>query len=83
MSKRIQKIAPHLWYAKEADEAAKFYTSIFPDSRVTRVTTLPAETPSGPAGLGQGGRVHAVRPAVHGDQRRARSTRSITRSRSS
>jgi predicted 3-demethylubiquinone-9 3-methyltransferase (glyoxalase superfamily) len=47
---RIQKIVPHLWYAKEAEEAAHFYASIFPDSRVDRVTALPAESPSGPAG---------------------------------
>ena len=46
----MQKITPFLWYAKEAEEAARFYTSIFPDSRVTRVSTLPAESPSGPPG---------------------------------
>jgi len=34
----MQKITPHLWYAKEAEEAARFYASILPDSRVTRVT---------------------------------------------
>jgi predicted 3-demethylubiquinone-9 3-methyltransferase (glyoxalase superfamily) len=45
-----QKITPFLWYAKEAEEAAAFYTSIFPDSRVTRVTALPSESPSGPPG---------------------------------
>jgi predicted 3-demethylubiquinone-9 3-methyltransferase (glyoxalase superfamily) len=45
-----RKITPHLWYAKEAAEAARFYASIFPDSRVDRVTTLPSDTPSGPAG---------------------------------
>jgi predicted 3-demethylubiquinone-9 3-methyltransferase (glyoxalase superfamily) len=44
------KIYPHLWYAKEAEEAAKLYASIFPDSRVDRVWVLPAESPSGPAG---------------------------------
>jgi predicted 3-demethylubiquinone-9 3-methyltransferase (glyoxalase superfamily) len=44
------KIVPNLWYAKEAEEAARFYTSIFPDSRVSSVTTMPAETPSGPPG---------------------------------
>src|SRR5687767_10120683 len=44
------KITPFLWYAKEAEEAARFYTSIFPDSKIERVTTLPAETPSGPPG---------------------------------
>ncbi len=44
------KIYTHLWYAKEAEEAARFYASIFPDSRVNRVTPLPSDTPSGPAG---------------------------------
>jgi predicted 3-demethylubiquinone-9 3-methyltransferase (glyoxalase superfamily) len=43
-----QKITPHLWYAKEAEEAARFYASIFPDSRVDRVTPLPVDSPSGP-----------------------------------
>ena len=46
----MQKITPFLWYAKEAEEAAAFYASIFPDSRVTRVTALPTDSPSGPAG---------------------------------
>lgn len=44
------KIFPHLWYTKEAEEAARFYASIFPDSRVDQVTVLPTETPSGPPG---------------------------------
>ena len=42
----MQKIIPHIWYDKEAKEAAEFYTSIFPDSKVTNVTTLHG-TPSG------------------------------------
>ena len=46
----IQKITPFLWYSKEAEQAARFYTSIFPDSRITRVTALPSESPSGPPG---------------------------------
>ena len=46
----MQKITPFLWYSKEAEEAAKFYASIFPDSRVVRVTALPSESPSGPPG---------------------------------
>lgn len=51
MSKsRAQKIVPHLWYSKEAEEAARFYATVFPDSRVDRVTKLPADSPSGPAG---------------------------------
>ena len=46
----LQKIVPHLWYAKEAEEAARFYATVFPESRVDRVTPLPADSPSGPAG---------------------------------
>ena len=46
----LQKIVPHLWYTKEAEEAARFYATVFPESRVDRVTSLPAESPSGPAG---------------------------------
>ncbi len=46
----MQKITPFLWYAKEAEEAAAFYCSIFPDSRVTRVTAMPSQSPSGPPG---------------------------------
>ena len=42
----MQKIIPHLWYDKEAKEAAEFYTSIFPDSKVTNITTI-QDTPSG------------------------------------
>jgi predicted 3-demethylubiquinone-9 3-methyltransferase (glyoxalase superfamily) len=43
------KIVPTLWYVREAEEAARFYASVFPNSRVDRVSTLPAESPSGPA----------------------------------
>jgi len=49
-SKGRSKIFTHLWYAKEAEEAATFYASIFPDSRVNRVTPLMSESPSGPPG---------------------------------
>jgi predicted 3-demethylubiquinone-9 3-methyltransferase (glyoxalase superfamily) len=44
------KIQPFLWYAKEAEQAAAYYASIFPDSRVDRVTTMQSESPSGPPG---------------------------------
>ena len=42
----MQKITPHLWFDKEAKEAAEFYASLFPDSKITNVTTL-HNTPSG------------------------------------
>lgn len=41
-----QKIVPHLWFDKEAVEAAKFYSTAFPRSEVTNVTTIHG-TPSG------------------------------------
>jgi predicted 3-demethylubiquinone-9 3-methyltransferase (glyoxalase superfamily) len=46
----MQKITPFLWYAKEAEEAAAFYATIFPNSRVNRVSALASESPSGPPG---------------------------------
>lgn len=46
----MQRIIPNLWYSENADEAAAFYASLLPDSRVDSVTALPAESPSGPAG---------------------------------
>jgi predicted 3-demethylubiquinone-9 3-methyltransferase (glyoxalase superfamily) len=42
----IPKITPHLWFDKEAKEAANFYASIFPNSKITNVTTI-HDTPSG------------------------------------
>ena len=46
----MQKITPHLWFDKEAKEAAEFYTSLLPDSRVTNIITL-HDTPSGDCDL--------------------------------
>jgi predicted 3-demethylubiquinone-9 3-methyltransferase (glyoxalase superfamily) len=42
----MQHIIPHLWWNTEAKEATAFYTTVFPDSRVTQVTKL-SGTPSG------------------------------------
>ncbi|MES2994670.1 MAG: VOC family protein [Patescibacteria group bacterium] len=42
----MQKIIPHLWFDKEAKEAANFYASVFPDSSVTNVSVI-TDTPSG------------------------------------
>ena len=46
----MQKIKPHLWFATEAKEAAALYASLFPDSKVTNVTTITG-TPSGDADI--------------------------------
>jgi len=44
--KLYAKITPFLWFEKEAGEVAKFYTSIFKDSKIKNTTTL-HNTPSG------------------------------------
>ena len=46
----MSKIMPSLWYAENAEEAASFYVSLLPDSRIDSVTDLPTDSPSGPAG---------------------------------
>ena len=46
----MQKITPCLWFDNEAEEAANFYVSIFPNSKITEVVHAPADTPSGPKG---------------------------------
>lgn len=38
------KIAPCLWFNGEAEDAARFYVSIFPDSRIDRVSRYDGET---------------------------------------
>ena len=42
------KIMTHLWYRTDVEEAVEFYCSIFPDSRIDRVTTLRNEGPGIP-----------------------------------
>jgi predicted 3-demethylubiquinone-9 3-methyltransferase (glyoxalase superfamily) len=46
----MQKITPHLWFDKEAKEAADLYTSIFKDSEIKNRATL-HNTPSGTVDL--------------------------------
>jgi predicted 3-demethylubiquinone-9 3-methyltransferase (glyoxalase superfamily) len=48
MAANAMKIIPHLWYDKEAKEAAAFYASVFPQSRITHAGRLEG-TPSGEA----------------------------------
>ncbi|MBI2393624.1 MAG: VOC family protein [Deltaproteobacteria bacterium] len=46
----MSKVIPHLWFEKSAEEAAKLYVSLLPDSHIDSVTTMPSESPSGPPG---------------------------------
>ncbi len=42
----MQKIIPHIWFDTQAVEAAEFYTSVFPNSKITKKTVI-HNTPSG------------------------------------
>ncbi len=42
----MDKLTTCIWYNYTAEEAANFYVSLLPDSRITRVQRTPADTPS-------------------------------------
>ena len=46
----MDKISPCLWFDGQAEEAARFYTSLLPNSRIVAVDRSAADTPSGPKG---------------------------------
>jgi predicted 3-demethylubiquinone-9 3-methyltransferase (glyoxalase superfamily) len=47
----VTKLYPCLWFDGDAEEAANFYATLLPDSRVDNIWRSPADTPSGPAGM--------------------------------
>ncbi|WJR67537.1 VOC family protein [Neorhizobium sp. CSC1952] len=44
------KVTQHLWFEKDMETAIRFYASLIPGSSVEWISTIPAETPSGPPG---------------------------------
>jgi predicted 3-demethylubiquinone-9 3-methyltransferase (glyoxalase superfamily) len=46
----MSKIAPCLWFAGEAEQAARFYVSLLPDSRIDRIQRNLVDSPGGKAG---------------------------------
>ena len=46
----MDKISPCLWFDGVAEEAATFYVSLFPDSRIDSVNRAPGDSPSGKRG---------------------------------
>jgi predicted 3-demethylubiquinone-9 3-methyltransferase (glyoxalase superfamily) len=46
----MPKLVPNLWFDKEAQQAAEFYVSVFPNSRIDRVLAAPADFPGGKKG---------------------------------
>jgi predicted 3-demethylubiquinone-9 3-methyltransferase (glyoxalase superfamily) len=57
----MSKITPCLWFDSEAEEAAAFYTSLFPNSKVTEVSRY------GDSGMGDPGSVLTVGFELDGD----------------
>ena len=57
-----QKITPFLWYADQAEEAAKFYTSIFKNSKIKTVARY------GDAGPGPKGSVMTIAFEIEGQE---------------
>ncbi|HZF44415.1 MAG TPA: VOC family protein [Sphingomonadaceae bacterium] len=47
----MSKITPTLWFDGQVEEAAAFYVSLLPDSRIEQINRSPIDTPSGPAGM--------------------------------
>jgi predicted 3-demethylubiquinone-9 3-methyltransferase (glyoxalase superfamily) len=47
----MDKVTPCLWFDGNAEEAARFYTSLIPNSHVGEIERAAAETPSGPEGM--------------------------------
>src|SRR3546814_14696039 len=45
----MSKISPCLWFASEAEEAAKFYVSLLPDSRINHIQKNVSDSPAGKA----------------------------------
>lgn len=58
----MQKINPFLWFDNQAEEAARFYTSIFKNSKITAVTRY------GEAGPGPNGSVLTVAFEIEGQK---------------
>src|SRR5258706_14912953 len=62
MNEPIQKITPFLWFDRQAEEAARFYTSIFRNSKIETVARY------GEAGPGPKGSVMTVVFEIEGQQ---------------
>ncbi len=41
---------PFIWYTKDAEGAARLYTSVIPNSHIDNVWVMPVDTPTGPPG---------------------------------
>ena len=46
----MTRVTQHLWFERGMEEAVTFYTSLIPGSALHWLSSLPADSPSGPAG---------------------------------
>lgn len=46
----MTRVTQHLWFERGMEEAVTFYTSLIPGSALHWISSLPADSPSGPAG---------------------------------
>jgi predicted 3-demethylubiquinone-9 3-methyltransferase (glyoxalase superfamily) len=46
----MTKVTQHLWFEKDMEAAVRRYVSLVPNSSVHWISTMPAESPAGPAG---------------------------------
>jgi len=60
----MQKISPFLWFDNQAQEAAEFYVSVFPNSKILDSTHVIVQAPSGP----EPGGVSTVRFVLDGEE---------------
>ena len=58
----MRQIVPNLWFDGDAQQAAEFYTSLFPNSRIVNVTHVPE------GGMGQPGTVMTVEWELDGER---------------
>jgi len=60
----MPKITPFLWFDNQAEDAANFYASVFPNSKVNKVAYYPGEAPGG----GKPGKVMTVEFELDGQK---------------
>lgn len=58
------KVTPCLWFDKNAEEAARFYVTVLPDSRIDNIVQAPSDNPGG----GKEGEVLMVEFTVGGQK---------------
>ena len=70
MPTSTQRITPNLWFDTQAEDAARFYVSVFKDAKISTISRYGSDAP-GPEGSVMVVELRARRPELRGAQRRA------------